>query len=100
MKVKWTPKDWREWRRECRSCTGWRPELIVYQATKTQFLKHAFEDDIHEVVGAGYKERTGRRVGPSEFAAWKESLVYMAKVLSDRDIPEDSGVAIEYGIEP
>jgi len=74
--------------------------LIVYQATKTQFLKHAFEDDIHEVVGAGYKERTGRRVGPSEFAAWKESLVYMAKVLSDRDIPEDSGVAIEYGIEP
>jgi hypothetical protein len=72
--------------------------LIVYQATKAQFLKHAFEDDIHEVVGAAYRQRTGRRVGPSEFSAWKESLVSMAKVLSDRDIPEDSGVAIEYGI--
>jgi DUF2075 family protein/phage repressor protein C with HTH and peptisase S24 domain len=72
--------------------------LIVYQSTKAQFLKHAFEDDIHDVVGAAYKERTGRRVSPSEFSAWKESLVCMAKVLNDRDIPDDSGVAIEYGI--
>ena len=72
--------------------------MIVYQATKAQFLKHAFEDDIHEVVRAAYLERTGRRVSPSELGAWKESLVCMAKVLNDRDIPDDSGVAIEYGI--
>src|SRR5258706_6169156 len=75
-----------------------RPGMIVYQATKAQFLKHAFEEDIHDVVGAAYKARTGRRVGPSEFSAWKESLVSMAKVLSDPDIPENSGIAIEYGI--
>lgn len=72
--------------------------MIVYQATKTQFLKHAFEEDIHEVIGAAYKARTGRRVSPSEFASWKESLICMAKVLKDEGIPEDSGIAIEYGI--
>ena len=71
--------------------------MIVYQATKERFLRDALEDDIHEVVRAAYLERTGRRVGRSELGAWKESLVCMAKVLRDRDIPEDSGVAIEYG---
>ncbi len=72
--------------------------MIVYQATKAKFLKDAFERDIHEIVGAEYKARTGKRVGPSEFGSWKESLIYMAKVLNDEAIPADSGVAIEYGI--
>jgi DUF2075 family protein/phage repressor protein C with HTH and peptisase S24 domain len=72
--------------------------VIVYQATKDRFLKDAFERDIHEVVGAEYMARTGKRVSPSEFASWKESLMYMAKVLNDDAIPTDSGVAIEYGI--
>jgi hypothetical protein len=72
--------------------------VIVYQATKAKFLKDAFERDIHEVVGAEFKARTGKRVSPSEFASWKESLMYMAKVLNDDTIPTDSGVAIEYGI--
>lgn len=72
--------------------------MIVYQSTKTGFLRDALQHDIHDIVGAAYTERTGRRVGPSEFSAWKESLIYMAKVLADEGIPEDSGVAIEYGI--
>ncbi len=72
--------------------------MIVYQATKAKFLKDAFERDIHEVVRAEFKARTGKRVSPSEVASWKESLVYMAKVLNDEEIPGDSGVAIEYGI--
>jgi len=72
--------------------------VIIYQATKEAFLRDAFDRDIHEVVEAAYRTRTGRRVGSSEIAAWKESLVCMAKVLNDRDIPDDSGVAIEYGI--
>lgn len=72
--------------------------MIVYQATKAKFLSDAFDRDIHEVVRAEYKARTGKKVSPSEFAAWKESLIYMAKVLKDDDIPADSGVAIEYGI--
>lgn len=72
--------------------------MIIYQATKAEFPKDAFERDIHDVVSVAYKERTGRRVGPSEFNAWKESLVSMARVLNDPGIPEESGVAVEYAI--
>ena len=35
-------------------------------------------------------------VGPSEIQSWKHSLLEMAKVLQDEEIPADAGVAIEY----
>jgi DUF2075 family protein len=70
--------------------------LIIYQANKTEFLNHAFRDDIEDVVSRHYGEVTGRTVGPSELQAWKNSLLEMAKVLQDEDIPSDIGVAIEY----
>jgi DUF2075 family protein len=72
--------------------------VIVYQASKAQFLSDAFERDIQDVVEVAYKFRTGRGVGPSEVSSWKESLVYMAKALNDPSIPGDASVAIEYGI--
>ncbi len=72
--------------------------MIVYQATKGQFLRDTFHDDIHEIIRDSYKECTGREVGRSELASWRESLVCMAKVLNDEAIPIDVGVAIEYVI--
>lgn len=72
--------------------------MIVYTATKKDFLADAFSKDIQDVIGRAFHEKTGRRVGASEVASWRESLVYMAKVLNDEEIPGDSGVAIEYGI--
>jgi DUF2075 family protein len=72
--------------------------LIVYQATKTGFLDDCFKRDIQEVICAAYYESTKRRVSPAEVRSWKESLLCMAKVLHVDDIPEDSGVAIEYNI--
>ena len=38
----------------------------------------------------------GHGTGPSEIQAWKHSLLEMAKVLQDEEIPPDVGVAIEY----
>jgi DUF2075 family protein len=70
--------------------------LIIYQATKSLFLQHALRDDIEEVVGAHYRAATGHGVGPSEVQAWRHSLLEMAKVLQDEEIPSDAGVAIEY----
>ena len=35
-------------------------------------------------------------MSPAEVRAWKHSLLEMAKVLGDEEIPEDAGVAIEY----
>jgi uncharacterized protein len=72
--------------------------VIVYRATKSQFIRDVNEHDIEDVVGHAYFGRTGKRVSPSEIGAWKESLTYMSKVLADTEIPDDSGIAIEYGI--
>jgi DUF2075 family protein len=43
-----------------------------------------------------FRSATGRGVGPSEIQSWKHSLLEMAKVLQDEEIPADAGVAIEY----
>ncbi|MBL8859563.1 MAG: DUF2075 domain-containing protein [Planctomycetes bacterium] len=70
--------------------------MIIYQASKGQFLEHAQRNDIEDIVSRQFLSVTGRGVGPSEIRAWKNSLVEMAKVLSDEEIPTDAGVAIEY----
>lgn len=70
--------------------------MIIYQASKSQFLHHALRDDIEDVVSRQYRSMTGHGVGPSEIEAWKHSLLEMAKVLGDDEIPDDAGVAIEY----
>jgi hypothetical protein len=70
--------------------------VIVYQSNKKQFLHHALRDDIEEIVAVHFRSATGQTVGPSEVRAWKHSLLEMAKVLQDEEIPQDAGVAIEY----
>ena len=70
--------------------------MIIYQTTKTQFLHHALREDIEEVVSRHFRSATGHGVGPSEINSWKHSLLEMAKVLQDEEIPAEAGVAIEY----
>lgn len=70
--------------------------MIIYQATKSQFLHHALREDIEDIVSHHYRAATGHGVGRSEVQAWKHSLLEMAKVLQDEEIPADVGVAIEY----
>lgn len=72
--------------------------MIVYAATKQQFLKDNDNDDIEEVILRHYKEATGKRVGASEIKSWQGSLTYMAKVLRDERLPNDAGLAIELHI--
>lgn len=70
--------------------------MIVYQATKSEFLQDVYERDIEEVILATYQKQTHSRVSPSEIRSWKESLNYVAKVLRDEEIPDSLGVAVEY----
>lgn len=72
--------------------------MIVYQSTKSAFVVDALDRDIEEIVQRAYTRRTGASVAPGEFRAWRESLVHMARVLRDEQIPPDCGVAIEYRI--
>jgi DUF2075 family protein len=72
--------------------------VIVYAATKQQFLKDNDNDDIEEVILRHFKEATGKTVGRSEIRSWQGSLTYMAKVLRDEGLPSDAGLAIELHI--
>lgn len=70
--------------------------MIVYQASKSQFLQHALREDIEDIVSRQFRSVMGHGVAAAEFQAWKHSLLEMAKVLQDEEIPPDAGVAIEY----
>lgn len=72
--------------------------MIVYEATKKQFLQDSDNDDIEEVILQHFKAVTGKSVGSSEINSWKGSLGYMAKVLRDEEVPDDTGLAIELHI--
>lgn len=72
--------------------------MIVYAATKQQFLNDNDNDDIEEVILRHYTRATGKRVGASEIRSWQGSLTYMAKVLRDEGLPSDAGLAIELHI--
>lgn len=72
--------------------------MIIYQATKLEFLDDCFKKDIKDVVQESYRVRTGGTVSASQIRAWASSLVYMARVLNDDGVPQDCGVAIEYTI--
>lgn len=72
--------------------------MLVYQADKRQFLRDHDDRDIDDVIHACFVEATGRRVARAEMHSWRESLGFMAKVLRDEEIPDDTGLAVEYHV--
>ncbi|PTL38364.1 DUF2075 domain-containing protein [Alkalicoccus saliphilus] len=71
--------------------------MIIYEATKRDFLQDVFQDELVKHICDNYESKVGR-VNKSEVRSWDNSMQYMYRVLSDRDIPEDAGVAIEFKI--
>lgn len=72
--------------------------MIVYSSTKSKFQDDIMTNDIAGIISRAYKEATGRSTGLSEIDSWRNSLQYMDRVLNDSEIPDDTGVAIEYHI--
>jgi len=72
--------------------------MIVYANQKRAFLDDAQSSDVADAVLQRYLERIGHRVSPSEMRSWQASLNAFAIALNDDEIPDDAGVAIEYGI--
>jgi len=69
--------------------------MLAYLATKAQFLEDApvIEDKVRDQVLA----KLNLNVGPSEYAAWRNSLGNaMFHALNTKDIPDDATVAVEY----
>jgi DUF2075 family protein len=72
--------------------------MIVYNATKEQFLDDVLTNDIENIVLRNVKLKLNRGVGIAEIRSWASSLVYMDRIMRDAEIPGDCGVAIEYQI--
>jgi uncharacterized protein len=70
--------------------------LIVYQASKQEFIEGVRRGDIDEVILAQFQVKTGKSVGKGEQRSWVNSLQHMANVLDDVTIPADLGVAVEF----
>lgn len=72
--------------------------MIVYSGNKTEFMTEVLEDTIAYSIRDNNRKKMNRRTGEAEFRSWVNSLEYMYKVLNDDDIPEESGIAIEYNL--
>lgn len=70
--------------------------MIIYQASKTEFLQHALREDIEDIMLRHMRYAGAKGGGVSEVRSWRSSLFEMAKVLQDEEIPDDAGIAIEY----
>ena len=72
--------------------------MLVYDGTKTDFLRSVEQDTIAYEIEQNIYEKMNRHTARNEFRAWENSLEYMYKVLNDNEIPSDAGIAIEYNI--
>ena len=72
--------------------------MIVYSGTKKQFVDDVRQNRIHQVIQNEFRRQLSRSVGESEIASWRNSLLHMSNVLVDQEIPDNSGVSIEYHI--
>lgn len=72
--------------------------MIVYQAIKAEFQDHVLSGKIHKIIELAVQNELGRRTAQAEVSSWKNSLLYMDKVLSCDSIPDNAGVAVEYNI--
>ena len=72
--------------------------MLVYEGDKQQFLSDVQDNSIDQKIEMNMWNRLHKRVSSSEEQSWRNSLNYMQNVLLDSEIPDTSGVAIEFGI--
>ena len=72
--------------------------MIIYRATKKQFVEDVFNDTIADNIDNAFVEHLGRHTSPNEVRSWHNSMQYMYKVVNIPELPDEVGVAIEYQI--
>lgn len=72
--------------------------MIIYRATKKQFVEDVFNDTIADNIDSAFVEHLGRHTSPNEVRSWQNSMQYMYKVVNMPELPDEVGVAIEYQI--
>ena len=72
--------------------------MIVYTAKKCDFIQDVKSEQIQEIIHSQFKLKLLRKASQSEVNSWQKSMQSMSSVLDDIDIPDDSGVHIEYNL--
>lgn len=72
--------------------------MLIYEATKSEFISHVLEGTIVDEITKGYNSKGLSTGSASEIRSWNNSLNVMSNVISSDKIPEDSGIAIEFKI--
>lgn len=72
--------------------------MIVYSATKKEFVADVMTNQIEKTILSSFVREMGHSTGKAEVASWRNSMMYMNNIVSDSEIPDDAGVAIEYKI--
>jgi DUF2075 family protein len=71
--------------------------VLVYQATKSEFMSDVDNDEVVAKIQAAFEERI-HRAQWREVRSWKNSLEYMYKVLNTENISGTCGVAVEFKV--
>jgi DUF2075 family protein len=71
--------------------------LLVYQATKSEFMDDVDQDVLVDRITTAFRERI-HRPNPYEVRSWEQSMQHMYKVLNTDEIPGGCGVAIEFSV--
>lgn len=72
--------------------------MIIYEALKKDFVQDVYYQRIDEMILEKMIEKTGQRSSISEIRSWSASLTFVNNVINTPDIPDNSGIAIEYKI--
>lgn len=72
--------------------------MIIYSSTKKGFCADVMSNQIEKTILTSFVREMGHSTGKAEINSWRNSMLYMNNVMSDRDIPDNVGVAIEYRI--
>lgn len=72
--------------------------MIIYHASKKGFIEDVFNGRIADEIDQAFVTHLGRHTSPNEVHSWKNSMMHMYKVINTPEIPNDSGIAIEYQI--
>ena len=72
--------------------------MIVYSSTKRNFVIDVTTNQIEKTILTSFIRELGHSTGKAEIASWKNSMLYMNNIISDPEIPDDAGIAIEYKI--
>lgn len=72
--------------------------MLIYEGVKNSFLQDVDNDLLAPELKKKVYEKMGRYTSDSEYRSWAESMVFMYKVMNDKEIPDDAGIAIEYNV--